>query len=261
MSLLYKYRAFSSPEQQNRLFATLADESFWFPIASEVNDPFEFRCAVDFGGDLEETSHAFAWIERMLNPSFTDDQALAKARDVIARVPRPKLRERQWELSFNLWRQLASSVTLCCFAGTAVSTLMWSHYAGGHSGVAIEVEPIGLEHLMFPVAYSDEIPRVSPIALVDVEAAMKGSLFNVLFLRKAKCWEYEREYRIMRTISHSHADSFKRGSIKRVVIGCAMPQESRHRLLQWMKANTPHIGVAVALPSEAHAYTLEVADA
>jgi hypothetical protein len=266
MQLLYKYREITTKKQQTQLRDLLRTESFWFAKATEVNDPFEFRCAVDFGWDLEQTAKAFAMVEMSINPATPHEEALCKVRSVLSRVPSAKLRSRQWELSLSLWRRLADSVTMCCFAGTPDSLLMWSHYAGKHTGVAIEVQPIELAEFTYPVVYTNSLPRISPAALVDMSIAKQEGLFDTLFLRKANCWKYEQEYRILRSGKDlsgipSHPSAFKSGSIKRLILGMAMPADQRTALVQWVKRYTPKIDVAFALPSMEPAYSLKVASA
>lgn len=258
MPLLYKYRSFTTPEDRKRLFEIIKTERFWFAMANEVNDPFEFRCAVEFNWDRTATEEAFAKIECLMNPSTAQAEALAKVRKVFAGVSPEKLRERQWELAFNLWRGLSQRISLSCFAGTPENTLMWSHYAAGHTGVAIEVDPIGLDENINAVIYSDEVIRLRLKELAGIEVSK--TLFDSLFLRKAKCWEYEREYRIMRIAPQSHAISFGKGSIKRVIIGCAMPLEAQQQLITWMNENAPGVHIAAALPSHERAYSLQVVD-
>ncbi len=227
-------------------------------MANEVNDPFELRCAIDFESDREATEAAFVEVERRVNPSTTEAQARARVKEVLAGTSSATLREQQWEMAFKIWRALSQRTAMCCFAGTPESTLMWSHYAAGHTGVAIEVEPIGFDKYVHAVTYSSEL---SPLPLKELVGIEPGSaLFNSLFLRKAPCWEYEHEYRTMRFALRSRAFTFGKGSIKRVIVGCAMSPESKLQLLTWMKASAPNIQIAAALPSQDGTYSLQVVD-
>lgn len=270
--LLYKYRGLSDVVQFEQLREILSTGKLWFPNGTEVNDPFEFRCVVGLTWDLEKTAELFALVEMHVNSTSSFPEALEKARTVLGRVSRRRLQERQWELSYDMWKTWAQGVTICCLAGNAISSLMWSHYANNHMGVAIEVEVpdeqygSGLFADVHKVEYSDELPKINPLSLIDMKIGAKERLFETLFLRKAKCWEYEHEYRILRGNCcggpiASHLGQLPRGcTIVRVIVGCAMSAESRERLQEMIFACAPHVGIAYVLPSEDN-YKLSVVDA
>lgn len=262
MPLLYKYRSCSNEDELGNVMRLLRGE-FWFPLARDVNDPFEFRCTVDYGSldddILRDTIKAFALVECRMNPQISREDAVKKVIGVFKKLKDDQIKRRQWELSFDLWRRFASEITMCCFSGTPTSTLLWSHYARGHTGVAIEVKPRGFVRCVtYPVKYTDEIAPFSPLALVDVRVAMRKKLFDILFLRKASCWDYEEEYRILLKKSAAHAHTFKPGSVRRIILGCAMPDDMKEKIVAWVRENTPTVDIAIAIPSSARSYSLTI---
>jgi hypothetical protein len=192
--------------------------------------------------------------------------ALKKVQHVLSLVSPEKLKLRQGELALNIWRRLGQAIIMCCFAGTPVSILMWSHYSGGHTGVCLEVDVSSISDYVYPVNYSDALPSISPLAFVDVETGKAAGLFESLFLRKATCWSYEAEHRIMRVAKgmapeiRSHADKFMRNSISRIILGMAMSSENRERLTHYVRKNAPNIRLGFAIPSYAGAYALKIVD-
>lgn len=268
---LYKYRAIESEGQLSRVEEILRTGEFWFASALEVNDPFEFRTNVNFAWDLAATAEAFALVEMHVNPGTNYADALTKSRAVLNGISSTRLRQRQWELSEKLWRAWSQMTTMCCLAGTPRSLLMWSHYGGSHKGVAIEIDipdrwlsdPIG--GTVHRVEYSDDLPQINPLSLVDVRIGMKERLFQTLFLRKSKCWEYEEEYRVMQfnpNGSHSRRAPLPQGSaITRVVAGCAMPVETRERLKKLIETTNPSVHLAYALPASDSGYAIKVMNA
>jgi hypothetical protein len=266
MRLLYKYRKLSNASDIEQFQGILKTESFWFPKATDVNDPFELICSIQFDANHADTVDAFVQVEMRLNPTCTRAEAVEKVRLVLAGVSAERLNARQLELSLDVRRRLSDSVTMCCFSGVPDSVLLWSHYAAGHTGVAIEVHPIELSEFAYPVVYSDVVVPISPLTLIDGEAARRADVFDLLFLRKAACWSYEREFRIMRFGKDlrsgipGHASAFRPGSIKRVIIGLAMSTPVRLELLQWMKREVPQIGIAYAMPSPQPNYSLQILD-
>jgi hypothetical protein len=85
--------------------------------------------------------------------------------------------------------------------------------------------------------------------------------FQQLFLRKAECWEYEEEHRMM--FPHRGggiAQRFPPGSIRRLILGCAMPPFHRQSLARWLIANAPDVQVAFAGPVNDASYELAIGD-
>jgi hypothetical protein len=255
MPLLYKYRTFSTAQDKERVFSLIRDRAFWFSEAHKVNDPFEFRCAFNFASDLDDAAHLFAFVEHQLNPNTTLEETLSKARKVLARASRAKLIEMQWEASINLWKGFGQTASLCCFAGVPDSILMWSHYAGNHTGVCIEITHPQIDEVIYPVEYTDEVATVSGIDLLSLSFA---NLSKAIFLRKASCWSYEQEYRMICPWLGSRLQVFPPGSIKRVIVACAMPPAAHDELKRWLQLNAPDVILAYALPSSENQYALKV---
>jgi hypothetical protein len=55
-----------------------------------VNDPFEFKCAVDYGYSLEETVKAFTLVELAVNPGIPRPEALRKVIGVLKNFPKSR---------------------------------------------------------------------------------------------------------------------------------------------------------------------------
>jgi Protein of unknown function (DUF2971) len=255
--LLFKYRSCSTDEEFDRITKILGGE-LWFPVADQVNDPFEFKCAVDYGYSLQETVKAFTLVELAFNPSITRPEALKKVLGVFERLSDDQIRYRQQELSMNLWNRLASSHSMCCLSATPTSTLLWSHYADSHRGVAIGIRLPENTHPLYQVRYSDKLARLSPLSLVNVGHARQTELFETLFLRKAECWRYESEYRVIASSTKSFARNIGAHSVEQIVFGCSMDKNMKGRIIDWVKQNAPHVRLANANPSVERSYALAV---
>lgn len=73
--------------------------------------------------------------------------------------------------------------------------LLWSHYADGHKGVAIEIE-IPQDHPdLMEVTYS-------PFSSVFTEKVQTKEDMRHLFNGKSEEWSYEREYRVVAPLHH-----------------------------------------------------------
>jgi hypothetical protein len=98
--------------------------------------------------------------------------------------------------------------------------LLWSHYADGHKGVAIEVEIPEENPDLFKVIYS-------PFSSIFSDSIQLKEDMRHIFNGKTEEWEYEREYRIVTTREH-----FKIGApISKILLGPLVP-EGRRKILR-----------------------------
>lgn len=98
--------------------------------------------------------------------------------------------------------------------------LLWSHYADGHKGVAIEVEIPELHPDLFEITYS-------PFSSIFSESVQLKEDMRHIFNGKTEEWEYEREYRVITTREHFKLDS----PIMRILVG-PLVSESRRKILR-----------------------------
>lgn len=92
--------------------------------------------------------------------------------------------------------------------------LMWSHYANGHKGIAVEVEISEDDPGLYEVTYS-------PFSSVFTEKEQTGLNMQHLFSAKTEEWTYEEEYRVITSNKH-----FKLSEpVKRIYLGPQVPRE------------------------------------
>jgi hypothetical protein len=88
---------------------------------------------------------------------------------------------------------------LICLARNVKAPLLWSHYGDAHRGMCFEFdatkEPFSNA---LEVKYEEEFPQL------DLANASVDAFAQITLLTKAKCWEYEDEYRL---IASERADS------------------------------------------------------
>ena len=100
--------------------------------------------------------------------------------------------------SRNILRSLNQSIGILCLSKNESSLLMWSHYAGEYSGAVIEFDEAHEFFTgLFNVEYREHRPKK------DISSYLNGGLpipISELCV-KPKDWEYENEYRIIRSLS------------------------------------------------------------
>lgn len=74
-------------------------------------------------------------------------------------------------------------IRLCSLAKSPTNFLMWSHYAKGHSGVAIGVRINNNQYNVKEIQYLDDLRHIQNLEAITILSS------------KIKCWEYEQEVR------------------------------------------------------------------
>ncbi|MBN1460109.1 MAG: DUF2971 domain-containing protein [Armatimonadetes bacterium] len=185
---LYKYQ---SLDDHAHCLENLQRRQLFFQHPGEFDDPYD--CAIQVvraptDADIEQLLDLYkdrlvgssphcteAWIARTPKEE-SKKQVVATVRSVY---------DKQIDKVLNRWG-------VSCFSAIADSLLMWSHYAGGHTGICLEFDtrfaPFSHAH---QVTYSD-MPSHS---VVDIIGGKTGAL-EPMILTKASCWSYQREWRL-----------------------------------------------------------------
>jgi hypothetical protein len=185
-------------ERRQRVEALLLDGELYFATARELNDPFEaaphFRIrGVTPDATLQAVSQA---LRDIYGPRWGwDEQRVATRTKALAdEIRSGEFHARMAGLA-DKWRDwFRAEFPMCCLAATRDSTLMWSYYSGGHSGVCIHIDASKAPFANAGrVVYSEEYPELQ-IPLAEVEPV---ALLTLALLTKSRVWSHEREYRLI----------------------------------------------------------------
>lgn len=83
-----------------------------------------------------------------------------------------------------------SDLRICSLSKTLKDIRIWSHYAGGHTGVAIEIEFDGYENDLTKVNYNMGLQKHGSSILTAERP-------HDVLSHKTQHWDYEKEYRII----------------------------------------------------------------
>jgi hypothetical protein len=154
-------------------------------------------------------------------------------------------------------RGIRERMRVLCLSEHDRSMLMWSHYAEQHRGVVIGFDSEQLEsgyrRPLERVSYSADLPM-----LFDADAWARSAIFGVpmpeidyepLVLTKARCWEYESEWRFVwitprGTTGTSDDRKFPREALVELVFGCQTDQSTIVELSQLARAIQPNVSIA-----------------
>lgn len=190
---LYKYRTLSNLDYTLDI---LFKERLHCAPYDKLNDPFEglFLSVMHIGGPLNSSPLNFAPIGS--SRKVTRPQS-------ISELPIP------------------GGTRICSLSGANSDVRLWSHYAGGHTGIAIEVDIDPDTEFLHEVEYVDQLKEFSYSLLTAPES------YEILKI-KSKHWSYEEEYRL---ISNEQFFSVSR-KITGVYLGLRISDHMQRMLLK-----------------------------
>lgn len=242
-ALLYHYQPVVGDEYEERLRRMLLNQEIYCPSAAQFNDPWD--CCPNFDVDdfheFARGSEGIASLTAICNSPDIDqntftrllqDDPLFRAKFIF------KLGAHVKKNADERWR-------LYCLSPSPLISLMWSHYACGHTGICLEFDTANLyPRAINKVSYSRVLPKHRLRGASDTWP-------RELFLTKSTDWSYEDEYRLMaRTqayvslngtalpIARNGLLELPLGALRSIIIGC---RGNSHRV----KKITSEFGIPV----------------
>lgn len=206
---LYKYRALTAHS-----LGALINNTLWFAKPSSFNDPYD--CAIS----VDESRRAESILAVMgIADSAADDQ---NNEELAKQVAKSAPAFDQFRANILMHSQ---GIGICSFSELSDHMLMWAHYANNHKGLVVEyacTPDLELQHGLAAVDYQLEVPSLLATDFSPEKSRVAG---DRLWQTKAKCWEYEKEWRIM----IPKGDKVHRSplAIKSVIFGAKMPHADR----------------------------------
>lgn len=247
---LCRFRSFASRHKGGRDEGAVYDllrGRFEFADVETFNDPFEARpCYTPAFKEAGKQRNAMI---RFLTKIAPINGGPTQRRQWAEKMLRGKS---MWELVNALdMRKHASTElkALCLMEPEAIKTpLPWSHYADAHQGVCLHFNTADFPlNAANPVEYRSEYPKIP----IPRSPEKDWEIMQAIILRKCPDWKYEHEYRVVRMEPVQRSAARWQGNIAigspqaatAITLGCRMPQPVRVRLIEWIKANTPHVEV------------------
>ena len=234
-----------------------------FSSVNDFNDPFDCQFQVKFRGSDSDKVKFLNDSLREQTPHLTRRERRSRARKGSKSLNDP---DRAMRMRAYI-RQDVETWGLCCLSEVKDNILMWSHYADAHQGFCLEFasevsdaefgvdlwlgEPIQVREIVapFPVEYSTKYP---------VADLVNGQIAKDTFLRKAKQWEYEKEWRMM-VPNGPGARQFPPQCLTGVIFGCRMTEKHKEMIREWCRNREPAITYYEARESE-DSYSLNIVE-
>lgn len=110
------------------------------------------------------------------------------------------------------------------------SILMWSHYAGFHTGAVVEFKiPIDsdlgdLDNVYYDLIAIDVVySKRRPILEYNTSATDPGTILNTLFMTKSDVWSYEEESRVLKNTGGGGIFPYNRVLLNSIIVGPRSP--------------------------------------
>jgi hypothetical protein len=210
------------------------------------NDPYD--CKPAFGEDiLDQPGAVDAWAG-LIRAMMGSDPDLGELKKLEAAVEGlrhdPKLRNFA-AMRFNS-SVLKATLThrIVCLAKNPLNPLLWAHYGDAHRGMCVEFDTTKLPFAnALGVQYADQFPQL------DLANSAPEDFVRIALLTKAKCWEYEGEFRLIACEIEGSAHTrcskdlidIPADSVTAVVLGHKCPPERVDEARYLLQRFAPHV--------------------
>jgi hypothetical protein len=135
--------------------------------------------------------------------------------------------------------EIRGRIGVCCMTDRKENILMWSHYAGQHTGFCLEFQTDDpffqrVRHVNYPP--SGKVPCVNVLTPEWNKTIASGT---EALLTKAEGWAYEHEWRIIDLENGAGPRQFPPEALHGVILGCRVHDEDKKQALEWCKGRTP----------------------
>jgi hypothetical protein len=229
---LYKFRSWSNENHRNALLKG----EFFLSSPKYFNDPFDCQIFIDYSTlDTPEKRDVYiaSYFGRLAGSKSELERITARANERMRDIV--KFQEESDEIETVTYQKLTGILSL---AKTWKPILMWSHYADNHKGYCVGLNMDGLKASgKFGrgdfVQYDTSYPKISP-DISGFDKAWQQSM------TKSKCWEYEEEYRLVKSFGPDTPTSDERklylaDEISEVTLGLMMPEKHKQEIIEFAK--------------------------
>lgn len=130
-----------------------------------------------------------------------------------------------------------TSIGVSCFSETSDDLLMWTHYAGNHSGVCVAystsrlVDGLSEQVSLVRLGYGDAPPLISSSEARNAERTAR----KILSQKKLN-WAYEREWRVLGTVGRVQING--RQAVTDVYFGSRVSAAHRQKFLSKLQGTS-----------------------
>ena len=245
---LYKYCRFDEVTLESIIYDTL-----YFADPSTFNDPLDSRPSLELDVDEPDLTEI---LKRLVEQRMKDEMSAAlttakvrgpRAADHVERQSREQAKELLLEVEYYstdpdggdlktlLGRHIEDELLrryqngIFCLAGRATCPLMWSHYGDQHRGICIGYSVPAMTTVHKVKYGGTRLVEVSKVAaMLDGSDVDRRQVEEAVLLRKAREWEYEREWRLI----GSHGAQHSTLELEEIIFGVKCGSAVKYALLK-----------------------------
>jgi hypothetical protein len=199
---LYKFMRYptlspDSSELRGRVERLITQGEIYFPLARQLNDPFE--ASPIFGHADKDVM--LAGLENWAQQNGMGAQELAERKAaMIQQFEQGTVKAHIDAVMAKYREEFRTNFPMFCLAATRQSTLMWSYYTDAHSGICLHFDAMATTNSPFglsqKISYSTRYPEILvPIASMGNDRG--ATMLTRALLTKSHVWEHEKEYRLL----------------------------------------------------------------
>lgn len=236
---LYKYRVWDDKCGHVQYGQSiLTQKQVYFAAAEQFNDPFDAALPFRYDpNDLTPENIFLKLIEvgRREMPGISEYELQQRAYE---RQHSGDFESGEyWKSHFPQFRKdINNRFGILSLTSKNDNLLMWSHYADSHRGYCVGMNKYTLYKscggTFIPAIYNDQIPY---IPLFDTSS----QTLTPLLATKSRVWEYEDEYRIIKSNGSKVAVEIPPEAIMEIVLGCNMAEEHKDAIFSLAKQEFP----------------------
>jgi hypothetical protein len=207
---IFKYRGGNSEVFERDLYS-LENNYFWAPTRENLNDPCEGLYGRDYlDSQLQLVKKIFNTKKNEVSGSLDDINKSLKA-----------------VLNFTDTSGIYSLST------DIFDELLWAYYGYSHKGFCIEysmdklIDFTKIENYKIPVIYQNKPPELN---VTDIIGSGSTRILQKILGTKSKKWKYEKEIRIVTSISGKHHYDYR--AVKAIYFGLRMDENQQTEIMK-----------------------------
>ena len=231
-NILYKYRDYSNEFNKKTLF----DFEFFLSSTKMFNDPYEGSIPFEYDPEELTEENIFLKLRSVAKENYPDwDEK--RIHEFCFEGHQKRLlfdEEHKKEINRKNKEEIEKTFGILSLTGYPLNYLMWSHYAKSHTGFCIGFDKFGLFNTingsLSKVNYANNVPRLK--LFEDI-----GAFHVKQIATKSDVWEYEGEYRIVKSNAANMKITYPKELIKNIFLGVKMAQINKNKIIEFVKSN------------------------
>lgn len=255
---LYKFRPYSTKIDRARVREILVDHEVYFARPSQLNDPFDM--SPRFEKPTREVLIRGAERYFAKRPERSDERE-----STLRHLRECDLNEHTKGAEARARKRLESGYSVFSLAGNRDHPMLWSHYAGGHTGLCIHFRAD--EGSLMGGALEVTYHALRPTLPIDLSELSDGEVFTRLLLQKGEFWSYENEYRWANYPNtnwggipiefRGQRGRFKPRELSGITVGARISDVNRKKLLRLAESHNPSLPVWRAVETDTFDFDFE----